>query len=163
VISGKAIDAAAGQVALWQRLPGQPGFQIVANGTTIAGQYEIARAAGLVQTNRKWYVTAGGVQSPTIEQSVRAEVTLSSSITAHVAVILSGGVTPRHAHEQVLLEASHGGAWRVFARPRLIRASRYAVAAPFVGHRSVDVRTVFPGDQRNVRSYSPVIAIAAAP
>ncbi len=50
-------------------------------------------------------------------------------------------------------------AWRVIARPRLDRASNFSEKHRFLHAGTESVRVVLPGDPRNIKSYSPVIAI----
>jgi hypothetical protein len=160
-ISG-AMTGVAGptSVALWQRPSQQSSFALVATGTMTAGHYTIVRAAGQVQTNQQWYVTAAGARSPTIEQPVQAVVTLKAARTSRLTVVLSGHVTPWHGRELVALEVRRHGVWRVLASPRLNLASSYSVAVRPVPGGAANVRTVFGGDPRNVRSSSPVITVA---
>jgi hypothetical protein len=149
-ISGRWAGATSGAtVVLWQKLPGSKVFKDVAHATSSSsGQYQFARSG--VETNREWYVTVSGVRSLTIEQRVRAVVTLASSATG-----FSGRVTPDHGGERVLFESEAANSWIVIARPRLTRASSYSWGPV---RRGV-FRTVVPRDRRNIRSVSPVVVL----
>lgn len=164
-ISGRLLGAGAGTaVVLWQRLPNQSGFHRVAQGATNAsGQYLLVLGRGVVKTTRQLYVTAGGATSATVDQQVHASLTLSPSarsVNRAARVVLKGLVTPSHARERILLEQRVKGKWRVIARPRLTRASRYSVAHRFIHQGVVDLRAVLSGDRRNTRSFSAVVTIA---
>jgi hypothetical protein len=116
--------------------------------TSSSGEYKFVRSG--VETNREWYVSVSSVRSLTIEQRVKAVVTLASS-----AAGFSGRVTPDHGGERVLFEAESANRWIVIARPRLTRASSYSWGPV---RRGV-FRTVVPRDRRNIRSVSPVVVL----
>jgi hypothetical protein len=82
-ISGRVLFAPAGtRVVLWHRLPFQRHFtRVVSTTTDGSGFYSIRRKPDLVDTNRRWYVTAQGKRSRTVEQSVHTLVTLTASTT----------------------------------------------------------------------------------
>jgi hypothetical protein len=152
-LSGRWPGSAAGQtVLLWQKLPNAVSFSRVGQTKTgSGGTFSFVRKR--VETNRKWYVTAGSERSPTIAQRVRAVVTVN--LRGHKAY---GRVKPNHAGERVLVEQESPNGWHVLARPRLSRNSTYSVTLP-AGGQSV-FRTVFQGDRRNVRS-SAGVGVAA--
>jgi hypothetical protein len=145
-IAGRWPGATAGQtVDLWEKVAGSKTFKQVASTTTGSlGEFRFVRSG--VETNRRWYVTAGGEQSPTIDQGVKAVVTVSFPLRGH----LHGRVTPNHAGELVWLEHQVGSRWRVSRRLRLSRRSTYSAAYSC----SSTGRVVFPGDRRNMRSAS---------
>jgi hypothetical protein len=153
------------QVVLWRELAGQSSFhQMSQTKTDGSGHYTFTLGRGAVMADQAWYVTAGGLQSSTIQQRVNAVVVLSSSARStgvgHV-FRLSGHVTPSHAGEVVLIQARRGGgAWRVIARPRLGHASSYAVSGHFSQPGAVQLRAVLPGDGLNQRSTSPTVTVA---
>jgi hypothetical protein len=155
-------------VVLWRELAGQSSFQQVSQSTTDgSGHYTFTLGRGKVMADQTWYVTAGGLRSSTVQQTVSALVGLSPS--AHSTVVghmirLSGRVTPSHAGEVVLIEARRGdGAWQVIQRARLGHGSSYAVSGHFGQPGRVQVKAVLPADQRNTRSTSPAITITVKP
>jgi phospholipase C len=169
-ISGVVRGARAGTgVVLWHRLPGRRRFRPVSRTTTGAsGSYSFARADGVVRTNRRWYVVADGRRSRTIHQRVSAILTLAastSSPTVGAAVSFSGRLTPSHAHARILLEQSGAGGWAVIAKTRADRHSQFSIVQSFPAAGVANVRAVFPGDRRNIRSYSPTapITVGASP
>jgi hypothetical protein len=151
-------------VVLWQRLPGRTGFQRVATASTAtAGQYTIARPAGAVETNRFWYVTAGGMRSRTVAQQVQATVTLTIAASGAAPGQLRtfrGHVSPAHAGQRVVLEQRSHAGWQALARARLDRGSNFRLRHKFRHRGAKQVRAVFPGDSRNIRSPSGVVVVA---
>jgi phospholipase C len=163
-IRGRVFGAPAGTVVvLWHRLPGQRRFHRVLSTTTDSAQrYSIIRREGLVDTNRRWFVKARGRRSRIEDQRVRALVTLGASSTnanRGDPISLSGHVTPSHKGERVRLQQLFGGRWRTVARPRLDAASDYALKRRFGQNGMVELRTMFAGDRRNIRSFSHTITI----
>ena len=106
------------------------------------GEFRFVRKG--VETNREWYVAVGSERSVTIDQRVKAVVTLTTPGS------LRGQVIPNHADDRVWVEEQTSGHWTVIARPRLSRGSTYHST----GCQGRPVRVVFPGDGRNVRSAS---------
>lgn len=153
-------------MALWRELSGQSTFQQVAQTTTdSAGQYKFTLKAGTVNADQQWYVSANGLQSPTLHQSVNAVVGLAGlhSIVVGNAMMLRGHVTPSHAGQVVLVEQRKGSQWAVIARPRLGHASNYGVMHRFARSGTVTLRTVLPGDSRNNRSDSGTLTVTVKP
>jgi hypothetical protein len=144
-ISGRWSGGTSGQtVDLWQELPGAKTFTKVAHTTTGSlGDFQFVRKG--VQTNRKWYVSVGSAHSLTIAQRVKAKVSLAG---------LNGRVSPNHSGERVLVEARNGSGWAVIARPRLSHASTFSI-----GPTHGEIRAVFAGDRRNIRSVSPPVVL----
>ncbi len=170
VIGGRLLIGGAGRtVSLWQRLPQQTRFQPVAHATATtnsAGAYLMVRPSGPVQTNRQWYVSADGLRSRTITQSVRAVVTLAASaalIAPGDPETLTGHVSPSHAGQRVKVELNAGAGWQTIAQPLLGAGSNYSVTYRFTRAGSLQVKTVFAGDKRNVASSSPVVTIDPNP
>jgi hypothetical protein len=158
--------AAGATVVLWRELSGQPSFHQVAQTTTdSAGQYEFTLKRGTVNADQEWYVTANGLQSPTLGQHVNALVGLAGlhSVVVGQTLLLRGHVTPSHAGQLVLIEQRKGGRWTVIARPRLGRASNYVVVHRFMRSGTVALRTVLPGDARNDRSGSSILTVTVKP
>ncbi len=150
------------KVVLWRELSGQTTFHQVTNTTTnSAGQYKITLARGKVNADQKWYVTASGLQSPTLQQHVDAVVGIAGlhAISAGQGMLLRGHVTPSHAGQVVLIEQRRGGQWAVIARPRLGHNSNYGVMHRFARAGTVVLRTVLPGDARNNRSNSATLTV----
>lgn len=151
------------QVVLWRELSGQSTFNQVTQTTTdSAGQYKITLTRGMVNADQSWYVTANGLQSPTLQQHVNALVGLAGlhSVSTGQAMLLRGQVTPSHAGQVVLIEQHRGGHWAVIARPRLGHNSKYGVVHRFTRSGTVELRTVLPGDARNNRSNSATLTVA---
>jgi len=121
------------------------------------------RRPGMVQTNRRWYVSARDVRSRTLDQRVHALSASAMNINPGDGVTLSGQVTPSHRGQRILLARRAGTTWRTIARPRLGRGSRYTVGLRFTLASSVELRAVLPGDGRNIRSYSPTITVVVGP
>jgi phospholipase C len=148
-------------VVLWQRLAGQRHFhRLLQTPTDISGHYSIVRSG--VGTNHHWYVRARTLRSRTVDERVHALVTLLASTTGAApgeSVSFVGHVTPSHAGQRVLLEQRVAGGWRVLARPRLDRGSSFGVRHSFSRAGAVSLRVELPGDPRNIRSLSPVVAI----
>lgn len=148
-ISGTLFHSAGAgtTVQLWQELPGEHTFTKDGTATTdVSGNWSLTVRP---MTNRKFYVTADGIQSVTISQPVMAVVTLAGT-----AFRLHGRVTPRHARERVWVQRAAGTAWLTIARPRLNRKSRFSWRSR--GLHSA-VRVLLPADRRNARSISRVL------
>ncbi|HEY8764172.1 MAG TPA: alkaline phosphatase family protein [Solirubrobacteraceae bacterium] len=165
VIAGRLSGPAAGRrsVVLWQRLHWQRSFhRASATETNSAGRYTIVRRVGVVETNRLWYVTAGGVRSHTDEQRVHARMTLSvltMAVSAADRVNFAGHVDPSHKRDRVLLQQRFDRSWVTIERVRLDRRSNFAAHHRFVNDGEKDVRAVLGADRRNVRSFSPVVTV----
>lgn len=165
VISGGMTSnpVSGAQVALWRKLSGQSSFHQIAQTTTdSAGQYTFTMKPGSVNADQQFYVTAGGLTSPTVQQQVDALVGLvaaSHTVGAGQPLALSGHVTPSHAGQVVLIEQRRGGAWAVIGRPRLSHASKYAMSHRFAHAGAVKLRAVLQGDARNNRSNSPTVTV----
>lgn len=143
-ITGSSGDTAGQTVELWQKVAGAKNFSKVATTTTGSlGTFQFVEKG--VETNRKWYVSAGSTKSATIDQAVKAVVTVVLGRHLH------GHVTPNQAGEWVWLERQDGSRWRVIVRRRLSRQSTFAFAPFGCGSRG---RVVFPGDRRNMQSAS---------
>jgi hypothetical protein len=165
VISGvlSASPTAGAQVALWRESAGQSTFQQIAQTTTdSSGRYTFTLKRGVVLADQAWYVTSGAMRSATLDQHVRALVGLVASERSMIAgqkVVLRGHVTPSHAGEVVLIEQSHGGAWRVITLARLSKGSNYTFSHRFTQTGRSKLRVVLQGDARNVQSISRVFTL----
>ena len=145
------------RVVLWTMLPRQRAFHFaLATTTGVGGHFAVALGPQAVSTNREWYVTALGAQSPVLLQRVRAAVSLQSSsmlVAPGDRVVLSGQVRPWHGGDTVALEQLEPGGWQVIARPRLDRGSSFSVAHRFSAGMA-RVRAVLPAGPRNSTSFS---------
>ena len=164
-IAGRLFGEPTGtRVVLWRELPGRHEFQpVAATRTNAAGRFAFVRRRGVVFTNRRWYVSAAGIRSRTLDQRVQALATLTGPTTyvpPGELVRLSGRVFPSHAGQRVLFEQLAGTHWQVIARPRLDRHSRFTISRRYNTNELVDMRTVLPGDARNIRSSSSVLSLA---
>lgn len=166
VISGGLTSnppATGATVVLWRKLSGQSTFhQLTTTTTDSAGQYKFTMKRGSVNADQQWYVTASGLQSPTLTQDVKALVGLtpsSRSVAAGSPVVLKGRVTPSHAGQVVLIEQSRGGSWAVIGRPRLAHSSTYTMSHRFTQAGTVKLRAVLQGDARNNRSNSSTVTV----
>jgi hypothetical protein len=78
---------AGGQtIRLYAHVPGRPGYSSVGRTTTFPdGFYEFTRPAGVVFTNRDWFVLGpSGSRSRTVHEHVAALVTLKESTSVAV-------------------------------------------------------------------------------
>ncbi len=163
-ISGQVQGAAAGTaVTLWQELPGQKSFQKLAQTTTnSSGAYKLRRAGAKVKTDRAWYVASGGAKSLTIEQVVKAKMTISAKpfkLSSGDKVVITGKVDPSHGGQRVLLEQKIAGAWQILAHVRLSNKSRYSVSHRWAHAGVLKLRIALPGDQENAASLSRVATV----
>jgi hypothetical protein len=126
------------RVNLFHRLPNRFRFTFVqAVRTDSHGNYLITRRAGVVDTNRAWFVRSLGAQSRTVHEGVHALVTLSVSTTqakSNQPVLFTGHVTPNHRGDRVFLQqqvGSNGDDWRTIDSARLGPGSNYAIVHRF--------------------------------
>ena len=97
-------------VRLFHHVNGTPqGYsQIAAATTDPSGYYEFTLPAGLVYSNRDWFVRGpNGATSRTVFEAVRALVSIAASTQStptNRTVAFSGHVTPSHRFQQVLLQ-----------------------------------------------------------
>jgi phospholipase C len=154
-------------ILLWRRFPTQHGFSAVARTfTNPNGTYSFPMAAGSVATNRDWMVTAPGLQSRTVVQSVRPLVTLSSTATFAVAgdvETLSGQLEPGRAGEVVSLQRRVGPRWFTVAQPRLNRVASFSVAHKFTTGRTEQWRAMVPASVRSLGAQSTTVNIKIVP
>jgi hypothetical protein len=153
-------------VRLYQRLtvPGQRYHLVAKTRTDSSGIYEFVRAD--VTTNRNWFTAVPGLtHSHKVHERVHALVSLNASDTSpdtRHAVTFSGHVTPNHAGERVLLQEEKGtsGDWRTLKSDRLNAGSNYSIKYRWSTPGERDVRVLFRGDRRNIRSASDTLTIA---
>jgi hypothetical protein len=156
------------QITLWHNISGVPGgFTKVSKTTTDAnGFWSIARADGVVTTNRSWFATAGaGVHSRTIRGRVHATVTLaqpSATLLTRTPVTFTGTVAPNHVGQRVILQAQvgvNGDQWRTIDQGRIRPGSTFSIVHRFRQAGDRTLRAVFRGDRRNLRGESTPISI----
>ena len=108
-------------VVLWRELAGQSTFHQFAQTTTdSAGQYKFTMKPGSVNADQQWYVTAAGLQSPTIQQNVNALVGLAAgahTVTVGQPMLLSRARDPVACRTGRADRAAPRRSWAVIARP----------------------------------------------
>jgi phospholipase C len=156
-VSGTGRAGANATVTLWRMLPGAPRFRALFRArTNRSGRYAVLVPPAAVTTSSGWYAVAGGAQSTTVTQSVRALATLTASDPVPIPgerVVLRGHLTPQHRGARVLLERSAGAGWQLLGKPVVNRASNFAMAVHLASGHAL-LRVVFPGDARNTVSIS---------
>lgn len=157
--SGKTV--ANQRVALWHRVNPNATFTFVQSTRTDAsGFYEFTRADGVVISNRNWYVVADATRSRTVHERVFAQLTLQASSTStstNTPVVFNGTVAPNHVGERVLLQRQVGAAgddWRRIGFGVIGPGGAYSISHAFRDPGTATIRTVFPGDARNLRTPS---------
>jgi hypothetical protein len=158
------------RVVLWHRVNPSPVFRPVQSVRTDArGFYEFTRADGVVVSNRNWFVVADGTRSRTVHERVFAQLTLMASAAStptNTPVLFTGMVAANHAGERVLLQRQVGPAgddWRRIGVGVIGPGGAYSISHVF---RRADelgaatIRTVFPGDARNLRTPSNPVELA---
>jgi phospholipase C len=166
VISGRlsAPRAAHARVVLWQRLgTGRRFTRVLSTTTDSSGRYRIVRRAGTVRTNRRWYVTARGARSRVIRQRVHAAVVLSAasgSVNAGQPLALRGMLAPSRGGTSIEIQQLTADGWQPIASTTTDLASDYSLGQTFPQGGAIQLRAVFAGDQRNVRSASATVTIA---
>lgn len=158
---------AGSTVTLWQELPGQTSFhQVAQTKLDSGGAYTFSFGRGKVSSDRRWYVTAQGLKSATVDQLVAAAVALTPSsrnTRAGRSIKLHGRVSPSHAGETLLIERRAGSRWLVMARPRLSRTSTYSISHRFARAGKAVLRAVLRADSRNQTSTSRIVTITVRP
>jgi hypothetical protein len=166
VVYGRA--AAGARVVLWHRITPARSFTRISTTTAgAAGRYQFARLGGVVDSNRHWFVRADGRRSRTVHQRVLALVTVRGPASAGVVTgtpqIFSGTVSPARAGGRVVLQrqrsAGRGDDWHVIDRARIRAGGAYAIVHRFRHPGDANLRVVFRGDRRNVRSPSDVLSL----
>jgi hypothetical protein len=162
----QGLNSGGQRILLYRHLGGQPGYVPVGATTTFPnGYYEFTRAAGIVYTNRDWFVLGpNGSRSRVVHEQVTALVSLNASTNTAVTgrrVVLTGHVTPSHAFQPVLLQQQVGSSddWRTLRSALLGPGSNYAVAYSWRTPGERDIRVVLPADARNIRSPSDAVQL----
>ncbi len=150
------------KVVLWRKTPRDSRFHpTLATRTDRRGDYLITLGPDAVRTNRQWYVTALGVNSPTLSQLVRGQLTLKPSqtfVAPGERVVFSGHVSPWHAGDPVELQQLVPGGWQPIAHQVLDGASNFAIPHRFE-RGATTVRVVMPANTRNAVSFSPTLPL----
>ena len=156
------------KIALWTEFSGQKVFHFSASTRTLTdGSYTITLGSSAVTSDRAWFVSAGKVQSPVVQQRVHALLTLQTKATDPLVapgdkVSFSGHVTPSHRGEQVLFQQLLAGGWRMIAKRRLSRSSGFSAVHTF-GKGVARVRLLLPTDKQNLASISPTVSFDVLP
>jgi hypothetical protein len=154
-------------IRLYHHLDGSgQGFSLI--GTTMtdsSGYYEFTREENVVESNRDWFVRGpDGAHSRTVHERVQALISLAastdSSDTAH-PIVFTGHVDPNHAFERVFLQEQNGSSddWRTLAGDQLGPGSNYLIAYRWRIPAAHDLRVLFRGDARNIRSVSDPVTV----
>ena len=158
------------RVVLWHRVNPNPVFTPVQSVRTDAsGFYEFTRADGVVISNRNWFAVADGTRSRTVHERVFAQLTLTASSATtptNTPVLFTGTVAPNHVGERVLLQrqvGQSGDDWRRIGVGVIGPGGTYSISHTFrrpdeIG--AATIRTVFPGDARNLRTPSNPVELA---
>jgi hypothetical protein len=163
------------RLELYHRVNPAPSFSPVQHTRTgPGGFYQIDRAEGVVVSNREWFVVALGrrgqvlASSRVVHERVFAALTLSASastVETGQPVIFSGTVSPAHAGERVILErqvGQNGDSWRRIGDGRIEANGSFAISHTFLRPSEAGpatIRVEFPGDVRNIRSFSEPLEI----
>ncbi len=154
--------------AVFQHIPGTPGFGNVQSTTTDAqGFYQFQNAGGVVETNRVWHVQSRGAESPNREVRVAAQVTLSgppegTQILTGVAnkVTFTGTVTPADVGARVILQRQNaltGNEWHRIDSGVVEASGAFSIAHTFVVPGDANLRVLVRSQGRNVASPSDVL------
>lgn len=133
--------------------------------TDSTGEYEFVRPDGVVDTNRSWFVRGpDATHSRTVYEAVQALVSISADTTAadtRHPVVFTGTVSPAHRFERVLLQRRNGNGddWHTIAGDFTGGDSTYRLTHRWSIPGEYELRTVFVGDRRNVRSYSDSVTV----
>jgi hypothetical protein len=159
-------ENAAGQtIRLYHHINPFPGYRLVGTTTTDSrGVYEFTRAEGVVVMNRSWFVRGPfGTHSRTIAERVDALVSLSAaSTTADTLhpVVFTGQIDPAHPFERVVLEQrTKGDDWHALKSTLTGGGSSFRIVYRFKVPGPRDLRAIFVGDRRNLRSFSDVLTL----
>ena len=160
--------AAAGRVIrLYQRVNPSRRFTLVARTKTNSVGFYSYRVRS-VGSNRSWFVRGpGGVRSRNIREGAYALLSLmanpTSTDTKH-PVVFSGHVSPNHTGERVYLQQQKTSAvgsddWHTIKTGVIGAGSNYSITYRWRVPDSRDVRVLFRGDARNIRSASDSVTV----
>jgi hypothetical protein len=144
------------------------GFTYVQSTTTDAhGFYEFARADGVVESNRAWYVRSHGASSARKAIKVAARVTLSGPAEGAQLltgpankVTFSGAVSPVDVGARVILQrqnAATGGEWRRIDSGRVEAGGGFSILHRFLVPGDASIRVLIRSQGRNIPSESNVL------
>jgi hypothetical protein len=169
VIYGRLLgpDSGGQTIRLYHHLDGSGrGFTFVGTTTTDAsGYYEFLRQEDIVYTNRDWFVRGpDGAHSRAVHERVQTLISgHASSGTADTAhpIVITGHVIPNHAFERVFLQKQNasGDDWSTVATGVIGPDSNYTITHRFRIPGEYDLRVLFRGDPRNVRSFSDTMNV----
>jgi hypothetical protein len=179
VVFGRLLCAGGGEagqtVRLYHHLVGLPGFTYVQRTKTDAnGFYELARADGVVETNRAWFVRSHGAQSASKRIRVAAQIGLNgpaegSQLLTGPAnkVTFTGTVSPADVGARVILQrqdALTGGEWRRidsgFVQPggNSQPGGSFTIVHTFRFPGDANIRVLVRSQRRNIPSTSSPLA-----
>jgi hypothetical protein len=165
-------------VVLYQHDAGSPfGFVPVrVTRTGASGAYEFALSGGAVNTNRSWYVDAGGASSRTAYERVASLVTINATGPGGVqepdgsvlmtgrghAYTFSGSVSPWVTGSEVRLQRQSASSgtdnWATIGHGRVAPGGTYSIvhtfAIPSETGGDANVRVLVRNDTRNIASPS---------
>jgi hypothetical protein len=163
------------RLELYHRVDPVPFFSPVQRTRTgPGGFYQIDRAEGVVVSNREWFIVALGrrdqvlASSRVVHERVFAALTLSASasnVETGQPVVFSGTVSPRHAGERVILErqvGQNGDSWHRIGVGGIEANGGFSISHTFRRPSEAGpatIRVEFPGDIRNIRSFSEPVEI----
>jgi hypothetical protein len=162
-------NSAAGQlVVLYHHLADSAGFTAVQSTTTDAhGFYEFARADGIVETNRSFFVRSHRARSATRQIRVAAQVTLSGSSEGALLtgypnrVTFTGAVSPADVGARVILQRQNaltGNRWRHIDSGFVEATGNFTIVHTFVVPGDANIRVLVRSQGRNVPSESSILA-----
>jgi hypothetical protein len=153
-------------IFLYHRVGDQRHFSLIGHTTTDQfGFYKFTHEEGVVDTNRSWFVRGlNGSHSRTIHERVSALVRIAANTTTsdtNTPITFTGTVSPPHRFQRVLLQEQVGQSddWKTLKRGFLDGSSSYSIAYRWRIPGARDVRVVFPGDERNIRSESDALTV----
>lgn len=159
-------DVANQTITLYHRVNPSDHFTVLGRTQTNSfGFYEFTREEGIVYSNRSWFVRGPTLShSRTVHERVQALVSLQANQTevdTRTPVVLSGHVTPSHAHQRVFLQVQRGTAnqWHTIDDGRLDGNSDYSIPRRWRIPGERLVRVVLRADPRNIRSPSDPVAV----
>jgi hypothetical protein len=152
-------------VKLYHHLTGLPGYTYVQSVRTDAnGFYEFARADGVVETNRAWYVRSHGAQSASRRIRVAALVHLSgpaegTQLLTGVAnkVTFTGTVSPADVGARVILQRQNaitGDEWRRIDLGTVQPGGNFTIVHAFRFPGDANIRVLVRSQGRDIPSES---------
>lgn len=173
VIFGRLRCAGGGEagqtVQLFHRVAAQQGFSYVQSVTTgTGGYYEFARADGVVETNREFFVVSDGRRSDAQRVRVSAQVSLSDPAEGSQLltgkpneVTFTGTVQPADVGALVVLQrqnAENGQSWHDIGNTTVAAGGAFTLPHVFIVPGDANIRVLVRSEGRNVPSASNVIA-----